>query len=1025
MRNAFVFIVSFAKRLTHSFVRPIKSGAASWSSAKHVFSVLATAAALSVLLVGGGSESYAGQERYEYDPIGRLVRYVDSAGQVTDYNYDAAGNVLSVVKGGAASSYLPTLSAITPSFIRRGETRPITLTGQGLLTGTLLTSDNALDIGNLRQTATQIQADLSVGLSAATGAQTLTYSNASGSASIGIVVGPSLPELSVEPSPLALPPDNSARAITLRLSGPDLVTHQISVASTNTAKATISPASVTLLAGQTSVQVSITSKSAGFVNLVLTSPTLRTATVPVFITADFRGVNTSYANMVGVVVGDAEPPVTSPTTLGTLASPRIGIAVGAVLTELQPKSLVLGSNTSLVIRGANIPSAVQVTAVPAAGLTLGSPVVSADGRQIAVPLAVDAAAVPGPRLIVVTDAANAGIAFADYAQSQLVLTTGQPVVASVGPLFATAGTTVRIKVNGRHLQNGQLTISPGVDLRVDSQPVVNADGTELLAYVQIASLAVKGPRTVQITTPSGTSSDAPTVANQFSIVSEIKADIGPISAPLVGVMVGTSTSAQVSQTITPIASPNVGVAVGAFAQTMSPKVGVIGTSVNLAVNGQGLQAVQSVSLLAPSGLTLGAFTVNSEGTQITVPVTIDASAAKTLRRLILNTASGPLSFTDPSADSFLVAAPAPAVASASPQVLKAGLTINMSLQGVNFRDVQAVRFEPPQGITVQPSLLANSDGTQLGLSVVVAANAVSGPRTVVVVTAGGESSAVQVPANTVYVAQQTGPTYADIMALSVGVQVGTVTVVPVTTPLDVYAPAVGVLVESSAAVQDTTTRFLSALNVGVIVGTGITSTSPAKPDGFLKGSAGTLIFSGVGLDQVSSITLTGTSTGAVTLGSATVNAAGTALSLPISVGANAASGAYRVNFYTGSGTSTVAVSSANLDSTLFRVGSLPSLLGSVAPIVLEQGKAYSFTVRGTGLQDVYQLLADPASGVNFGADLSTVQWSIDALGEKFTIQVAVSTDAPIGSRVIRLRVPGGLTDATPLPANTITVVAPL
>lgn len=976
-----------------------------------------------LFVVGGSTVSLAGQERYEYDPIGRLVRYVDTSNQVTEYTYDAAGNILSVAKGGAANSYIPTIAAVTPNFIRRGETKAITLTGQSLQTGILQTSDGAMDLGNVRQAATQIQADLTVGLTAAVGSQTLTFSNAEGAAKISIAVGPILPEMSVEPSPLALPPDNATRAVTIRLSSADLIAHQIAIASTDISKATVSPASLTLSAGQTSAQVNITSKAAGFVNLVLTSPTLRTLTVPVFVTTDFRGVNTSFASAVGVVVGDAQPPVTAPTTSGTFSSLRVGVAVGAVLTQMQPKALPVGINTNLIINGLNIPGSVQVTALPATGITLGLPTVLGNGTQISVPVSIDANATPGSRRILVTDTSGNSMLFADSSQSQLVLTTGQPAIASIEPLFATAGTTMRLKVRGANLQNGQLVINPAIDLRVDAQPVVNADGTELLAYIQIAALAATGSRTVQIVTPSGQTSGAPNAANQFTLVSEIKPDIGPIFAQSVGILVGTTTTAQATQTITPVTSPNVGVTVGAFAQTMSPKVAVVGTTVNLVVNGQGLQTVQSVSVSATAGLSVGAMTVNPEGTQLTVPVSVDINAPKTMRRLTLNTASGVLIFLDPSQASFLVAAPAPELISTAPQVIQAGQSATMTILGSNFRDLIGVRFEPTQGLAALQVPTANVEGTQLKVTVQAASNATTGPRTVIVMSAGGESTAVQAPANTVYVAQQTGPTYADIMAQAVGVLVGTVTVPQVTNSLEVYASAVGVLVQS-VPVDITSDRTVSAPNVGIIVGTGITGMSPSEPDGFLKGGTGTLTFNGFGLDQVTSSRLIGSTTTSITLGSAVANPSGTQLSVPVTVNANAASGAYAVALSTGSGTQTSKVTSINFNTVKFKVGSLPSALVSVTPIVLEQGKSYTFTVRGSGLQDVYQLETDPVGGFDAGLESSPVQWSTDGFGEKLTVRVLISPDAAIGSRVIRLRVPGGMTDAASLPANTITIVAP-
>jgi YD repeat-containing protein len=981
-------------------------------------------AALGVLCLSLSSvapESQAGQERYEYDPIGRLIRYLDTNNQVTEYTYDAAGNILSVVKGGAASGYIPSLTSVTPNFIRRGEVKSIALAGLRLQVGTLQTSDAALDLGNVRQNATQILADLTAGATAAVGAQTLTFANAEGSASIGITVGPLLPTMAVEPSPLALPPDNLSHSITVRLSSADLLGHQIAISSSDVTKATVSPAFVTLAAGQTSAQLSVTSKTAGFVNLVLTSTTLGTVSVPVFITADFRGVNTSQALPVGIVVGDAQPPVTGPSAIGTFVSPRVGIAVGSVITDLVPQAWPVGSSGTLVIRGANIPATAQVSVQPATGLTLGVPTVAADGSQMSVPISIDAAAVSGGRRLLVSDGLNL-IPYAASSKSHLVLTTGQPTITSLEPLFAKPGTTVRLTVRGRNLQNGRFALAPGVDLRVDSQPVISADGTELVTNVQIAPLAATGPRTAQVTTPSAESSSQATFANQFTLVSDITGSIGPIFAPPVGIVVGADATMPTSQTIAPVISPMVGIAVGAFAKSMTPTVGVIGTAVNVVVTGQGLQAVQSARLTANTGLTLGALTVNAEGTELSIPVTMDATAPKTPRKLVLSTAAGPLSFADANGGNFLVAAPAPELASVAPQVLKAGQTGGFTLRGVNFRDVVAVRFEPAQGLSTPSALTASADGTVLNLTVAAATNAASGPRTVIVVTAGGESTAVQVPANTLNVAQQTGPTYADIMAPTVGVNVGVVTPQPVASVLDIYAAAVGVMVTESPPAAVTVSVLAVSTDVSVIVGSAITSMNPVQPDGFQKGTSGVIVFTGVGLDKVTSAGARGTS--AVTVGALAVNAAGTELTVPVAIDSAAVSGTYGVNLFTGTGASTAKLAAANLTIYGFAVGALPSLIESVTPIVLEQGKSYTFTVRGVGLKDVYQMTTAPTAGVSFATDANPVVWSTDALGEKLTARIFISSDAAIGSRAVRLRVPGALTDASAVPANTITIVAP-
>jgi YD repeat-containing protein len=968
------------------------------------------------VLAGTG---FAGQERYEYDPIGRLVRFIDSNSQVTEYTYDPAGNLLTVVGGGAVASLAPVISAVTPNVVRRGETKAITLTGQRLQVGTLQTSDIGMDLSSVRQTASQILADLSVAQTTPTGTQTLTFSNAAGTANIALTVAPKLPVMSIEPSPLALPPDNTPRAVTVRLSGADAINHSITIASSDTGKATVSPASVVIPAGETSVQFNVQPKLAGFVNITVTSPTLQTVVVPVFITADFRGVNTSYAAPVGVLVGDGSVTPSIPPVSATFQSPRVGIAVGPTLTDMTPQSVVVDGTHSFVVRGANIPGSVQVSVLPNQGVAAAVRAVSA--TEIAVQLTVDAAAAPGLRRLVVVDGSGNLVPFADPAKSQIRLTSGQPAIASIEPLFTTQGATMLLTVRGVHLQNGSLLLSPATDLRVDSAPTVNAAGTELTARVQLGAFAAPGARTVQIATPSGQSSAAESSANQFTIVSEIKSDVSPIISPLVGVLVGGGAATDGATAVGPVPAPRVGVLVGPAAFKASPQVGVLGTSLTLTVTGVGLQSVTAASLAPLDGLAVGAFTVNAEGTSLSMPVTIDAAAPRTLRRVVLSTPAGKLVYSLPTGDQFLVAAAAPELISIAPQVILAGMTSTLSIRGKNFSDVLGVQFVPADGLTVVPPITATDGNQLLTFGVQAAAGATSGPRVVVVTTAGGSSPATASPANTVQVAQQVGPTYDGIFAQPVGVVVGASTPTQSPTALDVYAPVVGVVFGAPAA-PVTETQMAFARNVGVVVGVASKGIAQRSPDGFLKGANAMLTVEGFALNQVSGVSIAGPA--GVTLGAHAANAQGTELTVPVSVSSTAVSGAFSVSLTTGSGTSTARVTSVSPSNMLFNIGALPTRIDSVNPIILEQGKSYTFTVRGANLKDVYEVAAEPSAAVQFGVGMTAPQWSSDALGEKLTVQLQVDGNAAVGSRSVRLRVPGGITSAEPTPANTITIVAP-
>lgn len=965
-------------------------------------------------------------ERYGYDPLGRLTQHIDAAGLITLYSYDAAGNLNAVTVGGPASSHVPVLRSVVPSIIRRGETKRLLISGDRLQVGSLQAPGAGLSLFNVQQADSQIQADLMAEPTAAVGLQALNFSHAQGVASVGITVAPVLPTLSVEPSPLALPPDNTARQILLRLSSTDLMAHEVQLSMSDTSKATVSPASVTIGAGLTSALVSITPQAAGFASLQLRSSTLAAASVPVFITADFRGVNTSRAPPVGLVVGSADPPPALAPASWVGAAP-VGLALGPVLTRVEPSGMVVGTSQTVVVTGQRLPAGASLSVWPSSGLGVGPTTGDASGERLSAVLTAATNAVAGGRSVVVRDATGRALPFVPPSASQLVLTSGQPEILAIEPLYARPGTLVQLRVRGRHLLGARLALLPVTDLVVDPQPSIDAAGSGLSVAVYINPLAALGPRVVLITTASGSSPAEFQAANRFEVVSDILGTAGPVAAANVGVSVGSPAPTPSPTSSALFAAADLGVLVGAAADDVSPKVVVVGSSVVLNVSGVGLQAVRSISLVTPDGIAASAFSVNAEGSLLTMPITVDPAAAKTARRLVLHTASGRLAFLRDAQSSFLVAAPAPEIVASAPQVVQAGTSATLNLRGQNFRDVLAVRFEPEQGLAIStggvPSV--GADGRSLSVPVTAAASAETGPRTVIVVTAGGESTRSASPANTVQVARQLGPTVTDLSAVPVGIAVGAASPTPTPSPLLVPAALVGVLVPPPTVPVQMSPLVASAA-VGVVLGGWVRALSPTSPDGFLVGATSSLTLEGLGLDAVTGLRALGPASApasgaaGISFGAWSPNAAGTVLSVPVNVSSAVPAGRYGLavtQTVNGVASRLVAVPPVALQ---FSVGALPQALESVAPIVLEQGKSYSFTVRGAGLRDVYQLSAEPPGGLAFGA----VQWTSDAFGELLTSPVRIDPDAAIGSRVVRLRVPGGITSPAPLPANTITVVSP-
>jgi hypothetical protein len=693
----------------------------------------------------------------------------------------------------------------------------------------------------------------------------------------------------------------------------------------------------------------------------------------------------------------------------TLVNANVGVAIGAVLTSASPAAWTVGSKPTVTIRGAGIPANAQFAVVPSTGMTSGPVTVSDDGTQLSVALDTAADAPVGSRKLVVKDVTGKELVFADPAKATVQLMSGLPGIASIDPLFAARDSTIKLVVQGRNLQQGMVHVLPEAGVQADATPQVSADGTMLTAYLQIAADAPTGNRVIQIKTPAGTTPATSSVANTFAVVSSISGAVTPIASPLVGVVVGGS--APRTNPLLVNATP-VGVLLGSGITEVVPRTGVIGTEVNVTVRGAGLQGVTAASLVPSPGVTvLGAPNVNQIGSEITFKVRVDANAPLGMRRLVLTAIDGPVIFSNASGANFLISAQIPELISVAPQVLQAGqAAVTMTARGRNFVNVSGVRLEPAQSITVTGPFEANADATVLSFPVTVAAGATAGTRTVIVTSAAGDSSSVQLPGNTVLIASQAGTTYSDVLSPVVGVQNGIVSVPPIRVDSVLASPPVGVMVGDGVGSQATNSSVSSA-PVGVIVGSGAQAISPG---GWLQGASGHITVIGRGLDNIHVVTAT-PATGLL-LGAPVMTENGTQMSVSISVAPDAPK---VLRWLRLSGVSGADIMFADPGAARFGIGSVPNIT-SMSPIVLAQGKGSSLVVRGSNLKDVTSLNFLPDSGVHVGPDLN---WSQDALGELLTVSIYADPDAALGGRVIRFDVPGGSTTTTPMPSNTITVVA--
>jgi hypothetical protein len=949
-----------------------------------------------------------------------------SANASGDYTLTLQTNAGEVSKSGAlaVTRPQPRIGSIAPVsiYLNRGAST-ITISGTNLAN----TSVAQLDDVALRttwQSATQMQAVVPNQINPGIRSLTLRTPDAANPGSF-LTSNPvpftvNTPAMTLNPLTLSMVAgSNKTLQISLPFAAPP-GGQAFSLASSNSLVASV-PGTITVAEGQQSASFGVQGASVGNASIGISAIGWQNASLPVTVIEPPRALDLSpiSAPPVGVLVGAASPGA-PPLLLSPISAPRVGVLLGAGISQTNPKAGVVGSSVTLTLQGIGLADVTSVSLLPASGITMGTPAISSDGKQLSVSIGIDAAAVKGLRQLQV-HTASGSVLFMNPVDAQFLIAAPIPEFDSVAPQILLAGQTSTVTVRGRNLRDVASVRFIPADGMLSSNITTNADATLLTASVQVDAAAVSGQRVLVVQTAAGDSVTEPLPTNTLQVARQLGAMLNAINAPLVGVQVGSNSTPvnlnlgpvqaaavgvlvgdanppAAARLVTPLSAPRVGVLVGANAIQMTPKAVVVGSQIRIDVQGTGLGSVISADFLPNTGLTVANMQINPEGTQLSLDLTVDANAAKTQRLLVLRTASGQVLFANPQEALLLVAAPAPTLISIAPQVVQAGqAATGMTVRGVNFRDVVGVRFSPPDGIAAVGQATANTDGTLLQLNVQADAAAASGPRTLIVMTAGGDSSADPVPANTFQVARQLG-----------------------TSLQAINAPAVGVLVGS--ATTPTSQNQSAFARVKVVVGAVANTLMPA---GAIKGSSGQWQIDGVGLGAYTGASVrllgTGGTAAGVQVGDASANAEGTRLTVPFTVAANAPSGQYQLVL--GSGSNTVLFVPALNNQ--FQVLDEP-LIDSLAPTVLQAGRAYTLAVRGRNLQSVRSMTLEdangPLSGVTFEAN--ALAWSSDALGEKLTVRVVLDPATALGPVVLRLNHAAGASSNQASSANTINIVNP-
>ncbi len=953
-----------------------------------------------LLLMLCAPPALAATESYAYDPLGRLIRWTDAQGRITEYRYDAVGNILEVLRS-TTQAPAPTISMVSPLSLRRGETKTITVAGTNLAGATVMSSSPELAVATVQATAMQITFALTATAMAPLGSAVFTITTSGGSAMTAVTVNPVLPTMIVSPAPLAIPIDSIDRNFFVRLSSADTIDHVISLSTSDTNIAQVTPAQLTLTAGQTEITAKIKGLVGGVAILTLSSPGLVSTAVGVYATAEFAGINVATAPLLGIVLEGNGSTGTSYNT--DLVSPLVGVTVGRYLDRIEPANFAIGSGpTSFTIFGAGLESVNAVSIVPPDGVTIAGVAANPNGGSVIANITVAPTAPTTLRKVVLTGGTGPYVpARADGDRIGITLQT--PEIHSVDPLFATPGTSVTMVVRGKNLtQVTGFTFNPPTGITVSGVPSNAADGTQSTVGISIALNAPTGVRIVTAQSPTASSDATPSPANTFAVVSEIQGNINPILSPQVGVVVE---SVPPPQTIpVEMVSPSLGVAFGAVATGLSPSAQEAGTATTINIIGAGLQGVTAVTFAPPDGITVGTISPAPDGTSVAVGVNIDGAAVKTTRGVRVSAGTQAISFAPPIANQFRVTGPAPQILSITPQLIAVGATTVMTITGNNFLDASEVRLIPPEGISFGV-LNVSPDGVTMTIPFVVAAGAVTGQKTVVVVTPAGETSATPSLANTITVYSGTATTYEPILSPVVGVVIESSTPPASTTFDPIVSPLLGVVVTEPPPAPTMTTYGITSPELRVALGP-VTYSLTATP--LNRGTSGSITVTGYALTSVNAATAIPND---LTFGTPVANPDGTSVTIPVTVPPAAALGQHAIRLSTGS-----PVLDMNLAAMLATVTAAPPTIDSIEPILGARGATIALTIRGANFTYANAIAILPGGGVQFdGAPV------INAAGTIMTLGMVIDPTAAVGARVIQVTTPGGSSTSVAAPANTFTI----
>lgn len=305
-----------------------------------------------MLFLASGSALQADEQRYDYDPLGRLVRSVQGA-NANEYIYDPAGNLLQVTDGVAQP---PIVIPDDLGNFRRNEYRQAAISGNHLAGATLRPSHGGIRIDNVTASATAISFRVAVTKETPLGAHQLIVETAAGAAPVSMNVLSGF-DATIEPLPIVVPPDSVARKFTVRLAEAAAENQSYSLSTYSPAIAKTQADAVHFAAGQAAADIGLIGVATGATALRMSGGNMIEPVEFLVSVAPGAGNQQVYAHPVGLTRGAPLQRTDSSTVISksvsitrglpfqrtndsTIVGKSVGITRGAPLVQ-SPESLVI------------------------------------------------------------------------------------------------------------------------------------------------------------------------------------------------------------------------------------------------------------------------------------------------------------------------------------------------------------------------------------------------------------------------------------------------------------------------------------------------------------------------------------------------------------------------------------------------------------------------------------------------------------------------------------------------------------